>query len=75
VAIKQLEAVMTAPGALKCWPSALAHAVDAQPYDRYQLGLAINEDDLGGAWAERERMNCWVDEIEAVSAGRIVLRE
>ena len=75
MAIKQLEAVMAAPRALECRPSALAHAIDAQPYDRDQLRLAINEDELGGAWAELERSDGGDEQAEIVGPLRVIARD
>ena len=75
MAIKQLETIMAAPGALECRPSALAHAVDAQPHDRDQLPLAINEDELGGAWAEREGSDGGDEQAEIVGPLRVIARD
>ena len=75
MAIKQLETIMAASGALECRPSALAHAIDAQPYDRDQLRVSINEDELGGAWAELERSDGGDEQTEIVGALRVIARD
>src|SRR3954469_18734390 len=66
---------MSAAWALECRPSALAHAVDAQPYDRDQLRLAINEDEFGGTWAELERSDGGDEETEIVGPLRVIARD
>ena len=75
MAIKQLEAVMAAPRALKCRPSALAHALNSQPYDRDHLRLAINKGEFGGMWAELERSDGGDEQAEIVGPLRVIARD